>query len=75
MKNILSYNIPLKGAEIKHWIKYHTENQTEYSFMANRMLRFLNILDDADYKIVLSPKGTGCGEIKRYYPIVVNVKN
>ena len=34
-----------------------------------------SISDDADYKIVLSPKGTGCGEIKRYHPIVVNVKN
>ena len=73
MKNILSYNMPLKGAEIKHWIKYHTENQTEYSFMANRMLRFLNISDDLEYKVVLSPKGTGCGESKRYHPIVVKV--
>ena len=73
MKNILSYNMPLKGAEIKHWIKYHTENQTEYSFMANRMLRFLNISDDLEYKVVPSPKGMGCGEIKRYHPIVVKV--
>lgn len=73
MKNILSYNMPLKGAEIKHWIKYHIENQTEYSFMANRMLRFLNISDDLEYKVVPSPKGTGCGESKRYHPIVVKV--
>ena len=73
MKNILSYNMPLKGVEIKNWIKYHIENQTEYSFMANRMLRFLNISEDAEYKIVLSPNGTGCGESRRYHPIVVKV--
>ena len=73
MKNILSYTTPLKGVEIKNWIKYHSVNQTEYSFMANRMLRFLNISDDLEYKVVLSPKRMGCAEIKRYHPIVVKV--
>ena len=74
MVNILSVtNKPLLGKEIKEWILFHQDNETEYTKMAKRMARFENISDDKLYKIVLRPSGTGCGEIKRYHPIIVNV--
>ena len=57
MKNILSY-IPgtkFHGKEIKEWIKFHIENQTEYTKEARKMTNYLNISDDAEYVIY---KGT-----------------
>ena len=51
MKNILSY-IPgtkFTGKEIKEWIKFHIENQTEYTKEAKKMVEYLNISDDAEY--------------------------
>ena len=53
MKNILSYapSIKIKGKEIKEWIKFHTENRTEYTCEAQKMICYLNICDDADYQI------------------------
>lgn len=53
MRNILSYSshTKFKGKEIKEWIKYHTENKTEYTIEAKKMVGYLNILDDAEYQI------------------------
>lgn len=53
MKNILSYasGTRFKGKEIKEWIKYHTENQTEYTKEAKKMIDYLNISDDGEYGI------------------------
>lgn len=53
MKNILSYSsgARFKGKEIKEWIKYHTENQTEYTKEARKMIDYLNISDDEEYGI------------------------
>lgn len=71
-QNILSYvNRSLKGYEIKEWIHFHTHHDTEYSKIAQHMCRYMNIRDDLEYTIDLSPSGTGCGETKRYYPNVI----
>lgn len=53
MKNILSYNpgAKFKGKEIKDWIKFHIENQTEYTKEANKMIKYLNISDNVEYQI------------------------
>lgn len=53
MKNILSHVLGtrFKGKEIKEWIKYHVENQTEYTKEAQQMIDYLNISDDVEYKI------------------------
>ena len=53
MKNILSYarGTKIKGKEIKEWVRFHIENQTEYTDIANNMIRYLNISDDAEYQI------------------------
>lgn len=53
MKNILSYfsESRFKGKEIKEWIKFHVENQTEYTKEAKKMVGYLNISDDAEYKV------------------------
>ena len=53
MKNILSYasDTRFKGKEIKEWIKYHIENQTEYTKEAKKMINYLNISDDGEYGI------------------------
>lgn len=53
MQNILSYasSNKIKGKVIKEWIKFHTENQTEYTKEAKKMLDYLNISDDAYYKV------------------------
>lgn len=53
MNNILSY-MPctrIKGIEIKEWIRFHTDNQTEYSKEANKMIKYLSIADDNYYFI------------------------
>lgn len=51
MKNILSYNpyMRIKGSEIKEWIRFHTDNQTEYSKEAKKMIKYLTITDDGYY--------------------------
>lgn len=76
MKNILSYNNGrFLGKEIKDWIDYHTKNQTEYTRIAQSMVRYIDTLNDARvYKIELSPSGTACGERKRYKPNVILIK-
>lgn len=53
MRNILGYGpyTRFKGKEIKEWIKFHTENQTEYTNEARQMIDYLNISDDVEYKI------------------------
>ena len=53
MKNILSYTTgtSIKGREIKAWIRYHIENNTEYTYIANKMVKYLNIADDVGYMI------------------------
>ena len=54
MRNLLSYSqyARFKGREIKEWIRFHTENQTEYTKEAKKMIDYLNISDDAEYRIV-----------------------
>lgn len=75
MKNILSYtsNTPLSGKEIKEWIKFHTENKTEYTKIAKTMSRYNNLIDETMYVISTSPSGTGCGEKKKGSPNVIHV--
>lgn len=76
MVNILSVtNKPVLGKEIKEWILFHQKNKTEYTKIAKRMVRFENISDEKLYRIVLRPSGTGCGEVQRYHPIVVNISD
>ena len=74
MKNILSYTSPLSGKEIKEWIKFHSENKTEYTSIADRMIRYKNLIDDKKYLIIHNPNGTGCGEKKKNSPNIVNLK-
>lgn len=60
MKNILSYQQPISGAEIKKWIRYHQENQTSHTKQANKMSRFLATLkDNRMYKVAFAD--TCCG--------------
>lgn len=73
-KNILSYtNCPLTGADIKAWIIEHTDWETEYTHIARRMLRYINLKDEALYRIDLRPSGTGVRERKKYKPNVVKI--
>ena len=53
MRNILSYSsgARFKGKDIKEWIKFHIENQTEYTKEAKKMIDYLGISDDVEYKI------------------------
>ncbi len=73
MKNILSYTTPLTGKEIKEWIKFHTENKTEYTKIAKTMKRYTNLIDETMYVISTSPSGIGCGEKKKGNPNVIHV--
>lgn len=75
MRNILSLvkGTPIYGFEIKEWINYNIENETSHTLIANRMRKYLNINDNKLYRIVLSPFGTGCGEIRKHHPIVIKV--
>ena len=73
MKNILSYQQPLPGKEIKDWIAFHTANETEYTAIAAQMQRFGNIADEEKYQVVLHPRKTVFGERFRK-PIVVRIK-
>ena len=62
MRNILSYSsyTRFKGKEIKEWIKFHTENQTEYTKEAQHMIDYFNILDDVEYYV---RKGDSLGSL------------
>ena len=71
MRNILSYKQPLHGKEIKKWIVFHSNNDTEYTKIAKRMVQYMRIEDDAIYRIILRPHGTSAGERRRYKPVVV----
>ena len=53
MRNILSYSpyTRFKGKEIKEWIKFHTENQTEYTKEAKKMIDYFSISDDVEYYV------------------------
>lgn len=72
MLNILSCKQALPGKVIKDWIAFHTKNQTEYSTIANRMLRYMNVSDEKMYRIVLNPQSTSGGKRKKGNPDVVN---
>jgi hypothetical protein len=75
MINILSYQQPIKGKIIKEWIAFHTTNKTEYSRIAAKMLRYMNVKDDRLYRINLRPSTSACGEYKRYNPDIVLCDN
>ena len=53
MKDILSYisNKKIKGSEIKEWIKFNIDNQTEYMEEAKEIIKYFNISDDNYYFI------------------------
>lgn len=72
--NILSYTSPVTGHVIKEWLRYHIENNTEYTRIAVRMERFLNISDEKMYKVCLSPSRTGCNEKRKGYPTIISVE-
>ena len=74
IRNILSFQQPLLGKEIKDWIVFHTANETEYSAIAAQMQRFSNIADEEKYQVVMHPRKTVFGERFRK-PIVVRIKN
>jgi hypothetical protein len=59
------------GKTIKQWIIFHAMNQTEYTRIAKRMVRYLNLSDGKLYRVVLRPESTACGQYKRYNPNVV----
>lgn len=73
MRNILSYQyMPFLGKEIREWIEYHIENNTEYYKIAYSMRRYLKtIYNDRRYRVDLNPSGTACGERKRYKPNLI----
>lgn len=54
-KNILSYSPKtiFKGSEIKAWIRYYINHDCgKKTKMANRMKKYLNIDDNADYTLI-----------------------
>lgn len=74
-RNILSCsNRYLTGADIKDWILWHTKQETEYTHIARPMLRYMNLKDEALYRIDLNPPGTGSGERKKHKPNVIRTK-
>ena len=46
IRNILSFQQPLLGKEIKEWVSFHTEHETEYTPIAVQLKRFGNIADE-----------------------------
>ena len=73
MKNILSYQQPLLGKEIKEWVSFHTANETEYTSIAAQMKRFNNIADEKLYRIDMYPRKSWHGKEHKYKPNVIRV--
>jgi hypothetical protein len=73
MRNILSFQQPLPGKEIKEWISFHSANETEYTPIANQMKRFGNLSDKVLYRIDMHPRKSWHGKERKYKPNVVRV--
>ena len=73
MKNILSYQQPLPGKEIKDWIAFHTANETEYTPIAIQMRRYDNICDEEAYRIIMHPRKSWHGKEHKYKPIITRL--
>ena len=71
MQNILSFQRPLRGKEIKEWVSFHIANETEYSRIAAQLKRFDNITDEGTYRIIMHPRKSWHGTEHKYRPIVI----
>ncbi len=73
MPNILSFQRPLLGKEIKEWVSFHTENETEYTPVAVWLKRFDNIADGKTYRIEMHPRRSRHGKEHKFKPNIVRV--
>ncbi len=75
MQNILSFKRALLGKEIKEWVSFHTENDTEYTPIATHLKRYDNIADDRLYHIDMHPRDSDLwySKERKYKPIVVRL--
>jgi len=71
--NILSFQRPLLGKEVKEWVSFHTEHETEYTAIAVQLKRFGNISDEANYRIVMRPRKSWHGKECKYKPVLLSV--
>ena len=73
MRNILSlYNQSIDGKEINEWIKYHTDNHTEYTRIAKYFKKHYVIKNYGSYTICFNTPGAGKYEINKYPTIFRN---
>ena len=75
MRNILSFQQPLSGKEIKAWIAFHMANETEYTPIAKQLQRFNNISNEEKYRINTRPGKSWHGKEHKYKPNVVRVND
>ena len=71
--NILSFQRPLRGKEIREWISFHTEHTTEYTPIAVQLKRFNNISDEGEYRIDMHPRKSWHGKEHKTKPIVERI--
>ena len=74
MPNILSFQRPLLGKEIREWVSFHTEHETEYTPIAVQLKRFDNIADEKRYRINMHPRKSWHGMEHKFKPNVVRVE-
>ncbi len=73
MQNILSFQRPLLGKEIKEWVSFHTANETEYTSIATRLKRYDNLADEGLYRISMHPRKSWHGKEHKYKPNVIRI--
>ena len=73
IQNILSFQRPLLGKEIKEWVLFHTDNETEYTPIAVQLKRFGNIVDEKTYRIDMHPRKSWHGKEHKFKPNVVRI--
>ncbi len=69
--NILSFQRPLLGKEIKEWVSFHTANETEYTSIAAHLKRYDNIADDGKYRIDMHPRKSWHGKEHKFKPNII----
>lgn len=73
MQNILSFQRPLLGKEIKEWVSFHTANETEYTPIATQMMRYDKLSDEETYRIIMHPRRSWHGKEHKYRPIITRL--
>ena len=65
----------INGAELKKWIRFHADNQTEHTSVAMKMRRYLNVGDKVQYIVTPRNRVAEDGFLEVICPEIRTVKS